>query len=195
MASPPRLLALCVALAVCACDGAISDPRGTDGTGGSGGRGPGSLGGGTDEPVGPAFELPRDRLLLLPFDVRMNKLAAVVGAPLDDPMFDALWEKRYELGDHDYARGTAPDLGWSASRMTVWLRALRPVCASEAMRARYPSLRDGLDDFVLAAYGRRATDADLAQYDAAVSGAALDPETERNTMCLAMLSAAEMVAQ
>jgi hypothetical protein len=110
-------------------------------------------------------------------------------------MFDALWEKRYELGDHDYASGTAPDLTWTASRMTAWVRALRPVCASEAMRARYPSLRDGMDDFVLAAYGRRTTDADLAQYDAAVAGAALDAETERNSMCLAMLSAAELVAQ
>lgn len=183
---------LVVCLLALGCSGQIDDPLGTaEGPGTATRRDPTS----PDAPVGPAFELPRDKLLLLPFDVRMNKLAAVAGVSLDDPIFSELYRQRYELGDHDYASGTAPDLGWTASRMTTWLRALRPVCASDAMRARYPSIRDGLDALVLAAYGRRATDADRAQYDATVAGAGLDPETERNTMCLAILSSAELVAQ
>jgi len=194
--SPLRgALVLLVALAV-GCSGQISDPLGSEGSAGETATRPGETAGPTAPgETGTAFELPRDKLLLLPFDVRMNMLAAVVGVALDDPMFDDLRAHRYELGDHDYASGTAPDLSWTASRMTVWLRALRPVCASDAMRARYPSLRDSLDAFVLAAYGRRATDGDRAAYDEAVGGAGLTADEEHRAMCLALLASAEMVAQ
>lgn len=147
-------------------------------------------------PPGLAFEAARDKLLLLPFDVRLNRLASVAGVPASDPIFDEVRRQRYELGDHDYANGTAPDLTWTASRMAVWLRAVEPVCASQAMRDRHPSLRDGLDDFVLAAYGRRATPDDYAAYDEEVAASgALDPDAERRAMCLALLSTTELVAR
>lgn len=143
-----------------------------------------------------AFEEPSDRMQLLPFDVRLNRLASVVGVPASDPIFDEVRARRFELGDHDYARGTGPDLSWTASRMAVWLRAVRPVCDSPQMRERYPTFAGSLDALVLAAYGRRATAADHDAYDAAIAGGApVDEAATYRASCLAFLSSTEFVAR
>jgi hypothetical protein len=172
------------------CTGAISSPPGRD----EGTRDPE-----IEDPTTPpatAFVEPTDRMQLLPFDVRLNRLASVAGVPATDPMFDELRAHRFELGDHDYAHGTGPDLSWTASRMAVWLRAVRPVCDSPQMKERYPSISGSLDDLVLAAYGRRAVAADRQAYDAAIAGGApADEAATYRATCLAFLSSTEFVAR
>src|SRR5690606_31904274 len=78
----------------------------------------------TDTP----FNVPSDEARLLPFPVRMQNLAQVTGQSLEHPMFLDLYELRYQLGDHDFASGVAPDLRWSSDKMQYWVRGLKSVC-------------------------------------------------------------------
>ena len=69
-----------------------------------------TLAAGSSEDTGAAplpdpFELGRDNIRLLPFKVRFNKLLQLTGLPPEDPAFDVLRARRYELGDYDYASG------------------------------------------------------------------------------------------
>lgn len=130
---------------------------------------------------------------LLPFDVRLAKVARVAGLPIDDPALAQLRARRFELGDHDFSIGVRPDSSWSVSRIGAWVKALKPVCASPVMRHRYPSLPQNLDAFVLAAYGREATNDDRAAMTEAVS--ALDAESKHELVCLAVLSSLEFVSR
>ena len=83
-----------------------------------------------------------------------------------------------------------------AAWATALARALRPVCESETFRSRYPDLRESLESFTLAAYGRRATPEDLEAYDAALEGSeGLDDVSVQRTMCIAMLSSTDLVAR
>ena len=88
-----------------------------------------------------------------------------------------------------------PDTSWTSSRLTTWVKALKPVCTSPAMRARYASLPDKLDDLVLAAYGRRATPDDRRIVDEALAGAPLDEPGRYEVTCLTILSSLEFVAR
>ncbi|WP_169791681.1 hypothetical protein [Sandaracinus amylolyticus] len=156
----------------------------------------GVLGGPEHDPTDPpAFVAPLESVTLLPFDVRLQRVADAVGVSTDDPILADLRAARLELGDHDYGAGVAPDLAWSARRMTSWARALRPVCASEAMRARYPALRDALEELAIAAYGRRATPEDYDAYDAALAEVPLVGDAQYRAMCIALLSSTELVAR
>jgi hypothetical protein len=132
---------------------------------------------------------------LLPFEVRLAKVAAVAGVAPEDPLLAKLRERRLDLGDHDFASGVKPDTSWTSSRMTTWVKALRPVCASPKMRARFSALPDKLDDLVLAAYGRRAAPEDRRIVDEALAGAPLDEPARYETICLAVLSSLEFVAR
>lgn len=134
-------------------------------------------------------------LALLPFDVRLEKVARVAGVTPDDPILADLRKRRFDLGDHDYSAGLKPDLTWSASRITTWVKALKPVCASPAMRERYPALPEHLDALVLAAWGREVTEEDRVAIDEAVAASALDSESQYQVVCLAVLSALEFVAR
>ncbi|MFT5357067.1 MAG: hypothetical protein ACI9KE_004297 [Polyangiales bacterium] len=144
----------------------------------------------------PAFESSREAVTLLPFDVRLRRVADAAGVPPEDPILSELRGARLELGAHDYAAGVPPDLSWSARRMTRWARALRPVCESTSFRTRYPVLRDSMEDFTLAAYGRRATPEDYDAFDAAMAGAEdLSEDAAYRAMCIALLSSTELVAR
>lgn len=143
-----------------------------------------------------ALDLAAEQPQLLPFNVRLSRLAAVVGVPTTDPIFDTVRKNRTNLGDHDFANGQQPDRLWSSSRMSLWVRSLKPVCASAAMKDRYPSLPANMPAMIDNAFGRPATDEDKANVEAALADAADLPEATRYQIaCLAILSSAEFVVQ
>lgn len=147
------------------------------------------------EPLPDPFELNRETLRLLPFAVRFKRLQQLLGLPAEDPTFDVLRARRYELGDYNHALGVSPDLTWNATRMSGWVAAMRPVCNSAAMKARFPGFPDHLADLLAAAYGTPATPEQLASYEDLLGAAQFDDATRYELVCVAALSALEFVAQ
>lgn len=177
---------LLLVMAAAACHGRIGDTEGLP------------EGEGTADPSDsePAFSMPDQQPQLLPFWVRLERVAAVVDRPTDDPMFSVLLQNRLALGDYDYASGIKPDRLWSPTRMALWGKSLKPVCGSEAMHTAYPELGTSSKDVVALAskaWGRTvaANEIDLA----AASLTALDDTARYEAVCLAVLSSAEMVIQ
>lgn len=186
---------LLAAACLAACDGVV-----LDGAAGPAGRDPARAGDPAD-PIAPdpeapddPFALDRETPRLLPFETRLARVAAVAGIETDDPLLDPMRAQAIALGDYDHSRGILPDSSWNASRISAWVRALRPVCGSDAMRARYPELPGAdLDALVEVAWGRAATDTDRTEIAAAVAG--LDTSAQHESVCLAVLSAGEAVLQ
>src|SRR5688500_16304239 len=87
-----------------------------------------------DQDTPPAWEGARSQVELLPYHVRLTRVAQVLGVTTDDPALGDMRERHLELGDHDFATGVRPNLTWTSSRMSVWVSTLMPVCQSEAMR-------------------------------------------------------------
>ncbi len=143
----------------------------------------------------PKFKVPAQFPVLLPFDVRISRLMAVVGLPYSDPAFDLLRANATQLGDYDYANGLEPDNTWTAFKISLWVQSLKPVCESPAMLALYPSHPESLGDLVEAAYGRSLTDQDSADMTAALGALTLAPASRTETTCLAVLSSLEFLAQ
>lgn len=141
------------------------------------------------------FELDRSKVKILPFRVRFNRLQQLAGLPADDPAFDVLRARRYELGDYDYASGVNPDLTWTASRISVWIAAMLPVCRSPNMLARFPVFPDDLPALLTAAYGTTPDPDLLAEYEVLLGDASLDDAARRDSICAVALSALEFVAQ
>jgi hypothetical protein len=191
-----REIAIVSLLLSIGCDGAILEPRepgvasvptipGDDATSPS-----------DDEPTipGDPFALDRESPRLLPFETRLARVAAVAGIAVSDPLLDPMRDQAIALGGYDHSRGILPDSSWNATRIAIWVRTLRPVCRSEAMRTQYPSLPDGdLDALIEAAWGRAATDTDRAEI-ASTIGALPEPVRHEST-CLAVLASAETVLQ
>lgn len=147
------------------------------------------------EPLPDPFDLDRETVRLLPFSIRFKRLQQLLGVGPDDPAFAALLARRYELGDYNYALGVSPDLAWNATRMSAWVAALRPVCDSPAMHARFPGFPGHLDDLLTAAYGVAPTAEQLAGYEDLLGDAAFDDAARYQLVCLVALSALEFVAQ
>lgn len=186
-----------VVLLACACDASIENPAKpripvtTVGPGGAVVAGP----------VAPppryrserAFAPSTDRVALLPFHVRLNRLSAVAGVPTTDAMFSEIRARKLDLGAHDFGTNVAPDLTWSAQRMSTWVQALFPVCDDARLKTRYPDWRTSLDSFARAAWGRASTPEDLALLDEAI---AEEPSANRwRASCLTLLSSLELVSQ
>ncbi|MCA9600449.1 MAG: hypothetical protein KC417_00410 [Myxococcales bacterium] len=186
-----RAVLCAVGLALCGCHGAVEGSAGPQGAAGDADRN----GAASSAP----FALSDEAAKLLPFDVRLAKVAAVVGVPTSDPVFDAMRERRLALGDYDHAVGVLPDSQWSASRMAEWVRVLRPICQSDAFKLKSPNLPAGLDTLIAAAYGRDATSQDREDVELGLGGptgtTALTAEQEHELTCLSVLSSAEMVLQ
>lgn len=140
------------------------------------------------------FTVPPSEVQLLPFAVRFARLRAVTGAAADDPMFQKLLEARTALGDYDFAKGVQPDTSWTALRITQWVTAMKPVCASMQMKQRFPDLPGNLGQLVEAAYGRAVTGDDIAAVNDVTQGLTLSTEERRDGICLAVLSSMEFLA-
>jgi hypothetical protein len=147
------------------------------------------------EPLPDPFELGRDNIRLLPFKVRFNKLQQLTGLPAEDPAFDVLRARRYELGDYDYASGINPDLTWSAAKISLWISAMLPVCRAPALVARFPLFPDDLDELLTAAYGTAPSPEQLADFETLLGDANLDEPTRHASVCAAALTALEFVAR
>jgi hypothetical protein len=150
----------------------------------------------TDAPPGfeNPFEIPVDEVELLPFHVRVQNLVTLSGQTPDHPMFTELYERRYQLGDHDYANGIAPDLRWSAQKMEVWVVALKPICDDPAFQAQYPTLVNDPAPLVRAAYARDPNSDELQAFAEVQSGLS-DTALRYRMVCLAVLTSLEFVAR
>ncbi|NUP07892.1 MAG: hypothetical protein HOW73_17740 [Polyangiaceae bacterium] len=150
-----------------------------------------------DDPSnGPAFAVPDSQPQLLPFWVRLQRVADVLGKSEDDPLFTELVENRLALGDYDYASGVKADRMWSPARMTLWAKSLKPVCSSAEMHELYPALATDAGEvlaFASDAWGRDVL-ADELNFDAPTL-ASLDETSRYEMTCLAVLSSAEFVIQ
>lgn len=147
-------------------------------------------------PLEDPFTLSRTSIQLLPYSVRLSKVAAVLGLPSSHPLLAPLRDAHVALGDHDYAHGIPADRSWSAAKLTAWVAAVRPVCASSELAARYPTLPERPDALIEAAYGRAADEDDRQELAAALAEAVAPTQAaEREAVCLAVLSSLEMVAQ
>jgi len=181
MRSGSPALALLLLLAG-ACDGSIEEP--------SGGAelGPGEVSPDTppvvedDEPL----VLTSERLRLLPFSVRLARVAAVAGVAADDPLLEPLVRRAVELGAPEYASGIQADAIWNASKIAIWADALEPICASPQMRARYPSFPESLGAFVEQAYGRRLAPEDETSLEP-LRTATIDDERRYVLTCMTLL--------
>lgn len=202
MAKLKRVSALLVALALpgaCASPAPGGDDDKPGSTGGTAADDPADASTGAEppgaEPLPDPFDLNREQIRLLPFAIRFKRVQQLVGLPEADPAFDVLRARRYELGDYNHALGISPDLTWNATRMSVWLAAMRPVCGSAAMKASFPAFPEHLDDLLTAAYGVAATPAQLAGYEDLLGDAQFDDATRYELVCLSALGALEFVAR
>jgi hypothetical protein len=200
-----RVAAAALSCCLLSCTGIVDgsrEPVGSEGSDtGTPAPGPGTNGGtpGPGETPAqaelPKFKVPAQFPVLLPFDVRVSRLLAVVGLPYSDAAFDLMRANATQLGDYDYANGLEPDNTWTAFKMSLWVQSLKPVCASQAMLTRYASHPESLGPLVEAAYGRTLSDQDSADMAAALGSLPLTPESRTQTTCLAVLSSLEFLAQ
>lgn len=181
-----RYLPLLVAIALTSCQGRIGDleeaSEESDPT--------------ADPAFDPAFNLPETQPQLLPFWVRLERVAGVLDRTTDDPLFELLRQNRLGLGDYDYASGVKPDRMWSPARISLWAKSLKPVCSSTEMHAMFPGLATVPADAVALAskaWGRSVATSEL-NFDAP-SLAALEASARYEMVCLAILSSAEFVIQ
>ncbi len=143
------------------------------------------------EPVEDPFEVPSHEVRLLPFGVRMNNLARLLEVEQDHFVFDELYTRRTMLGDHDYANGVAPDLSWSPTKMSVWVKGLVPVCNSAQWLARYPNLSADPAPLLREVLAREPDADELAAYQELATNA----ENPDELTCLAALSSLDFVAR
>ncbi|MBL8949360.1 MAG: hypothetical protein JNK82_01190 [Myxococcaceae bacterium] len=141
----------------------------------------------------PKVTLPPAPLKLLPFETRLARTAAAVGVPVTDALFDAARAKRLDLGAHDFANGTAPDLQWNAQRMSLWVEVMLPVCRDARVRSHLGSLdRAGVQKFAAAGWGRDVADEDLADLATTL---AIPGNDGWVASCLVLVSSAELLVQ
>lgn len=143
------------------------------------------------EPAEDPFEVPNHEVRLLPFGVRMNNLARLLDVEQDHFVFDELYMRRTMLGDHDYANGVAPDLSWSPTKMSVWVKGLVPVCNSAQWLARYPNLSADPAPLLRDVLARDPDADELAAYQSLATNA----ERPDELTCLAALSSLDFVAR
>jgi len=145
-----------------------------------------------EEPDEP-FSVPSDEARLLPFPVRMQNLADLTGQQLDHPMFLELQELRFQLGDHDFASGVAPDLRWSAEKMQYWVRGLRPVCSSAPMQEAFPDLLTDPRPLMRQAWGHEPA-AEEVEALADLLTVEVPPEEQFMLTCAAILTSLDFVS-
>lgn len=130
---------------------------------------------------------------LLPFDVRVRRVANVLMVPTTSPIFATMMDKNVQLGDYDHAHGALPDNLWLARRIATWADSLTPVCASTEMKTLFPALPADAGKLIKAAWGRDAAADELAEINTAVTQAALPAAESYEATCMAVFTAAEFV--
>jgi hypothetical protein len=140
----------------------------------------------------PGFAVPRDQPMLLPFWVRLERVARTLDLPTTDAVFSPLVANRLRLGDYDHAHGVPPDPLWSPAKMTLWIEGLRPVCAHPNMKARHEWL---VADLMRDAWGRDPSIAEVEAFRAELDAAGVVGADRDQAACLAILSSLEVVAQ
>jgi hypothetical protein len=125
--------------------------------------------------------------------MRLRRIASAIGVEAGDPMFATMHEHSLKLGDYDYAQGALPDGSWSANRIAAWIDALKPVCSSPPMKAKYPALPDDLPRLIRAAWGHLPSAQDDADFKDAIAAYGSDAAVIYESTCMAVFSAAEFV--
>lgn len=190
-----------VAIGLTGCTGQIAGPpAGPDGPGATPGP---SDPGDPDDPSEPGVRPPQndgpDLALdtasprLLPFEVRLARVASVLGVDAGADILSGVRRARIALGDYDHSRGILPDGQWSATRMVTWMSAMRPLCESQQMRGQFPSLPGDLQGLASAAWGRTADPGELTILEEET--ASLGEQERYAALCVAVLSSAEFVFQ
>ncbi len=203
-----HLFPVCALLSV-ACTGVFdgptqSDPSSTDPANNSsnnpavpGGAGSGSTSTSTTtvpKAVGVPFKVRNTLPELVPFDMRVRRIATALGVPVDHPMFGDMYKNNLKLGDYDYANGALSDNhSWNANRIAAWINALKPVCNSAEMKAKYPALPDNLPALIRAAWGHVPSADDTADFQSAITANGGDAAVNYESTCMAVFTAAEFV--
>lgn len=191
------LVPIC-ALLTMSCNTAVDGQQQGPATGGSAVVNPGTAGTGTGgtsstpaavSPFGVRTGTPE----LLPFDVRVRRVANVLAVPITNPMFADMLSKNVQLGDYDHAHGALPDNLWLARRIATWADSLTTVCASPEMKAMFPALPENAPQLIKAAWGRVPSAEETAEINTAVTEAALPPTESYEATCMAVFTAAEFV--
>ena len=147
----------------------------------------------TTTPAGAPFKVRNTEPELVPFDMRVRRIATTLGVPVDHPMFADMYKNSLKLGDYDYANGALPDGSWNANRIAAWLNALKPVCNSAEMKAKYPALPDNLPTLIRAAWGHLPSPDDTADFQNAITTFGGDATVNYESTCMAVFTAAEFV--
>jgi hypothetical protein len=130
---------------------------------------------------------------LVPFEMRLRRIASAIGVSVDNAMFADMNKNNLKLGDYDYANGALPDGSWNANRIAAWVNALKPVCNSPEMKAKYPALPENLPTLIRAAWGHVPSAEDTADFQNAIAAVSSDPAVVYESTCMAVFTAAEFV--
>jgi hypothetical protein len=144
-------------------------------------------------PAGVPFKVRNTEPELVPFEMRLRRIANTLGVSTDNPMFADMNKNSLKLGDYDYANGALPDGSWNANRIAAWLLALKPVCNSPEMKAKYPSLPESLPALIRAAWGHVPSVDDTADFESAIAATGADAAVNYESTCMAVFTAAEFV--
>ena len=160
----------------------------------NGGAGTGSVTNPTNTtPAGAPFKVRNTEPELVPFEMRQRRIASALGVTVDNAMFANMNTNSLKLGDYDYANGALPDGSWNANRIAAWINALKPVCNSAEMKAKYPALPQNLPELIRAAWGHVPSAEDTADFQDAIAAAGADPAVNYESTCMAVFTAAELV--
>jgi len=149
--------------------------------------------------VGPAaapFKVRNSTPELLPFDLRVRRVASAIGVMTDNAMFAELHANHIKLGDYDFANSAQQDPSWLANRIAGWMDALKPVCASPEMKAKYPLLPENLPQLIRDAWGHPPSveeQKDFTDAIEAAKAAGVEQAVVYESTCMAVFSAAEFV--
>jgi hypothetical protein len=144
-------------------------------------------------PAGAPFKVKNTEPELVPFEMRQRRIANALGVTVDNPMFGNMNTNSLKLGDYDYANGALPDGSWNANRIAAWINALKPVCNSPEMKAKYPALPQNLPELIRAAWGHVPSADDTADFQNAIAASGGDEATNYESTCMAVFTAAEFV--
>ncbi len=147
----------------------------------------------TTTPAGAPFKVRNTEPELVPFDMRVRRIATAIGVSVDHAMFADMNKNSLKLGDYDYANGALPDGSWNANRIAAWLLALKPVCNSAEMKAKYPTLPESLPALVRAAWGHVPSPDDTTDFQNAIAASGATPTVNYESTCMAVFAAAEFV--